>query len=65
MLPDEYRAQAVSIYYGVTYLGVSLPILGLGIAAQRLGLLPAICLFAGVTVGLMAWSLHRWRRHLA
>ncbi|MFD2334318.1 MFS transporter [Cohnella sp. GCM10020058] len=64
-VPDEYRAQAVSIYYGVTYLGVSLPILGLGIVAQRLGLLPAICLFAGVTVGLMAWSLHRWRRHLA
>ncbi|MDG0792536.1 MFS transporter [Cohnella ginsengisoli] len=64
-VPDAYRAQAVSIYYGVTYMGVSLPILGLGIVAQRLGLLPAICLFAGATVGLMAWSLHRWRRHLA
>ncbi|SFA79616.1 acetolactate synthase, small subunit [Cohnella sp. OV330] len=64
-VPDEYRGQAVSIYYGVTYMGVSLPILGLGIAAQRLGLLPAICIFAGVTVGLMAWSLYRWKRHLA
>lgn len=64
-VPDEYRAQAVSIYYGVTYMGVSLPILGLGIAAQRFGLLPAISLFAVATVGLMAWSLYRWRRHLS
>jgi len=63
-VPDAYRAQAVSVYYGVTYMGVSIPILGLGIVAQWLGLLPAIWLFSGLMAILMAWSLYRWRRHL-
>lgn len=63
-VPDADRALAVSVYYAVTYMGVSFPILGLGIAAQWLGLVPAIRLFAGMMVILMAWSLYRWRRHL-
>lgn len=63
-VPDADRAQAVSVYYGVTYMGVGFPILGLGVAAQWLGLVPAIWLFAGIMIVLMAWSLYRWRRHI-
>ena len=46
--PDRYRTGVMCLFYAVSYTGVSVPILGLGVAAQRIGLTPAIYGFATV-----------------
>ncbi|QSO52083.1 MFS transporter [Alicyclobacillus curvatus] len=44
--PEKSRADAVSTYYAIAYLGVSVPVLGLGIVAQWLGMYDAILVFS-------------------
>jgi MFS family permease len=62
--PDAERAEMVSMYYVVTYMGVGIPILGLGFGAQWIGLIPAIQWFSGIMVIMISVSLYRWKRHL-
>jgi MFS family permease len=61
---DAARADMISIYYVVTYLGVGVPILGLGLGAQGIGLIPAIQWFSAIIGIVILASLHVWRRHL-
>ncbi|WP_183192457.1 acetolactate synthase small subunit [Brevibacillus fluminis] len=60
--PDSARGDVVSSFFVVTYLGVSIPILGLGFAAQWIGLTAAIEIFAVAMGALIVWSLVAWRR---
>lgn len=60
--PDSARGDVVSSFFVVTYLGVSIPILGLGFAAQWIGLTHAMEIFALVMGSLIAVSLFFWRR---
>jgi MFS family permease len=46
--PAESRAEVLSACYVVTYLGESLPVLGVGYGADYLGLFPAVAAFAAV-----------------
>jgi MFS family permease/acetolactate synthase regulatory subunit len=62
--PDASRAEIVSLYYAGTYLGVGIPILGLGFGAQWIGLIPAIEAFTALIGILILVSLYLWRRHL-
>lgn len=59
---EQGRGDIVSAYYIYTYLGVSMPVFGLGIAADHIGLIPAIVSFTIVWIGLMAISLLHWLR---
>jgi MFS family permease len=51
--PKEVRGNVLSIFYALSYLGVSLPLLGLGWSAQWLGLFPAVNLFLTIVVILL------------
>lgn len=66
MAPSESRAETMSSCYVVTYLGLGLPVVGVGFAAGALGLFPAVAAFAAV-VGficlLVALSTSRVERY--
>ncbi|WP_372636778.1 MFS transporter [Cohnella sp.] len=68
MAPEQSRGDLISSYYAVTYLGVALPVMGLGLLAQRLGLESAIggfvlALVCVSAVGMWGWSmLNKWRK---
>jgi MFS family permease len=47
--PEDRRAEVVSGYYLAAYLGLAVPIVGLGFAADAFGLLRALSIFAAVT----------------
>jgi MFS family permease len=47
--PPDRRADVLSSFYVVTYLGTGLPVIGVGFLATALGLLPAVRIFAAVT----------------
>lgn len=49
--PADLRANVVSGYYVIVYLGTSVPTAGVGILALRTGLLPAVQVFAYATRG--------------
>lgn len=46
-VPVERHAATVNTIYAVTYLGSTLPVLGLGVAASAFGLTPAVLAFTG------------------
>lgn len=50
MSPSESRADVMSIYYALTYLGAGLPVLALGIGAERIGFYQAILIYAGLII---------------
>jgi MFS family permease len=52
LVPPERRGQLSSTFWLVSYLGMALPTLGLGLAADSFGLLPATIAFAVVIGGL-------------
>ncbi|MBV9751968.1 MAG: hypothetical protein JO188_05560, partial [Hyphomicrobiales bacterium] len=56
LAPEARRAEVASGFYIVSYLGVALPVIAVGFGAQRLGLLLAVAIFAGV-VSLFALAL--------
>lgn len=62
-IEGEGRGDIVSAYYVFTYIGVSVPILGVGWLADRIGLLPAIYGFVSVLIVLLCLSLARWLRY--
>jgi predicted MFS family arabinose efflux permease len=47
--PSAHRADVTSSLYVITYLGVSLPVIGVGLLAGWLSLALAVCVFAAVT----------------
>lgn len=50
MAPEESRADVVSSYYAIAYLGVSVPVLGLGFVAEWTGMYDAILIFSTVII---------------
>jgi MFS family permease len=58
--PKEVRGNVLSIFYALSYLGVSLPLMGLGWSAQWLGLFPAVNLFLTIVVILLIVMLRKW-----
>ncbi|MFB5188989.1 MFS transporter [Alicyclobacillus fastidiosus] len=48
--PSDSRADAVSSYYAIAYLGVSVPVLGLGLIAEWIGMYGGIWVFAAAIV---------------
>lgn len=50
--PAESRAEVLSACYVIIYLGESVPVLGAGYGADRIGLFPAVAAFAAVIGGL-------------
>lgn len=65
--PDNSRADIIAFYYVITYMGVALPVLGLGFAQQALGLAGAVAAFAvamTILIGIGAWGwLRLFRRN--
>jgi MFS family permease len=57
--PDEQRAEVSAAFYVCIYLGVSLPVIGIGILAAATTLFTAVTVFAAVT-GLTAPALAAW-----
>ncbi|MBV9018643.1 MAG: MFS transporter, partial [Alphaproteobacteria bacterium] len=55
--PDDRRAEVVSSYLIAMYLGNSLPIIGIGLLADRAGSMPAHLVFAGVIAAIAAAAL--------
>ncbi|MFC3885916.1 MFS transporter [Bacillus songklensis] len=61
--PDERRANIVSSFFVVTYLGISIPVLTLGCIGQWIGLAQAIEWFAGIMIGLIVINQFCWIRN--
>jgi MFS family permease len=55
--PEGRRADVLSSFYVIIYLGVGVPIVGVGFLATRIGLLSAVQYFAGVVALLCALVL--------
>jgi MFS family permease/acetolactate synthase regulatory subunit len=60
--PDNTRADIISTFYVVTYLGVAIPILILGFAAQWIGLTQGIEWFSVISGCMVLVSLIFWLR---
>lgn len=60
--PNNSRADIISTFYVVTYLGVSIPILILGFGAQWIGLTQGIEWFSGISGCMVLISLMFWLR---
>ncbi|BBN97693.1 MFS transporter [Sporolactobacillus terrae] len=58
--PDASRGDIIASFYVVTYLGVSLPILGLGFAASWVGLNNAVCIYIALMMVLILISMYFW-----
>jgi MFS family permease len=46
--PGDHRAEVMSGCYVITYLGVGLPVIGVGFAADSIGLTAAVAVFAAI-----------------
>jgi hypothetical protein len=55
--PPERHADVISTFYMVIYLGVSLPVVGVGFLTTVVGLLPAVQWFAAVAAVLSLAAL--------
>ncbi|MFD1677976.1 MFS transporter [Alicyclobacillus fodiniaquatilis] len=53
LAPPQSRADVVSSYYAIGYLGICLPVLGLGFVAEWIGLYHGILIFASVIAAAM------------
>jgi MFS family permease len=60
--PDASRADLISLYYAITYIGVSIPVMALGLAAQRLNWTEAIGGFTVAMVVLLGFNWLGWMR---
>jgi MFS family permease/acetolactate synthase regulatory subunit len=58
--PDQSRGDIIASFYVLTYLGVSLPILGLGFVARWVGLNGSILLYAALMAGMILVSIVYW-----
>lgn len=63
--PDQQRAEVSAAFYVCIYLGVSIPIIGIGVLAVTTTLYTAIATFAAVTgVGSLAIAAWHLRQHV-
>lgn len=58
--PDGMRGDLVSVFYAMTYLGVAVPVLGLGYATSWIGLTAATAAFACAMTALAALAGRGW-----
>ena len=58
--PDDSRGDLVSFFYVITYLGVALPVLGLGYAQQSIGLTGAVEAFSAAMAGFSVIGILSW-----
>jgi len=65
MSPSESRADVISIYYAITYLGAGVPVLALGIGAERIGFYQAISIYSGLIIAAAAVVAFIVRAHHA
>ncbi|MGW7519995.1 MFS transporter [Streptomyces sp. NPDC054796] len=49
LAPPESRAEVLSAFYMITYLGVGIPVIGVGFLAAEVGLFPAVVAFSALT----------------
>jgi MFS family permease len=61
--PEKVRGNVISLFYAMSYLGVSGPLLGLGWAAQWIGLFPAVNLFLTFIAILLVVIIRFWINH--
>ncbi len=62
--PPGRHAEVLSGFYVVTYLGTGLPVLGVGLLATSIGLLPAVEWFSAAAAAIAVLLLAMlWRRH--
>jgi len=57
--PDEHRAEVSAAFYVCIYLGVALPVIGIGVLAATISLFVGVATFAAVT-GVMAVAVAAW-----
>jgi MFS family permease len=55
--PPHRRAEVTSSFFLVVYVAISLPVIGMGLAIQRIGIGRATLLFAGFTIILVVLAL--------
>lgn len=61
--PDEQRAEVAAAFYVCIYLGVALPVIGIGVLAELVSLFAGVATFAVVT-GVAALAVAAWHlRH--
>ncbi|AJY76022.1 MFS transporter [Paenibacillus beijingensis] len=61
LAPEQARGDTVSFFYAGTYLGVAIPVLGFGYAAEYIGFVHAVELFSAVMCAFSVWTWMRWR----
>jgi predicted MFS family arabinose efflux permease len=60
--PAERKGEVISAFFVVLYVAISLPVIGIGIAVQGLGIVRATMTFAAITVVIVLISLMLLRR---
>jgi MFS family permease len=60
--PPQQRGEVASVFFALMYVGISLPVVGVGLLAQAAGLRTAGLVFAAVVAVLAAAVLERERR---
>jgi MFS family permease len=62
LAPDERRAQVVSSYFVFTYLGITIPVIGVGISSERVGILRSVlvCSIALAALSLLSLAVFNW-----
>jgi MFS family permease len=55
--PEQHKANVMSMFYVVTYVGTGLPVIGVGFLATRISLLSAVEIFAVTLAGLCALAV--------
>jgi len=63
--PPQHRGEVASAFFVLMYVGISVPVVGLGLVAQAAGLRTAGLVFAAVVAVLAAAVLHNERRRHA
>lgn len=64
--PPERRGEVASSFFVVLYVAISIPVVGIGVAADAFGLRPAGVAFSAIVAGLALAALASlWRRRLA
>lgn len=61
--PEKVRGNVISLFYAMSYLGVSGPLLGLGWSAQWIGLFPAVNMFLTIIAILLVVIIRFWMNH--
>ncbi|WP_337995256.1 MFS transporter [Burkholderia sp. FERM BP-3421] len=55
--PPDRRAEVTSLFFVVLYVAISLPVIALGVAVQKVGIERATLIFAGATIVLVGLAL--------